>query len=266
MPSNDLQTVVTGEVRLSYAHLFQPYAAKPNQDPKYSATILLPKSDIATKQRIDAAIAAAIQSGVSKKWGGVKPPVVKTPIWDGDGVRENGMPFGDECKGHWVFTASSKQPPQVVDAQLQPIINQSDIYSGAFGRASMHFYPYDTNGKRGIACGLNNVQKLRDGEPLGGRTNATDDFGDPNWQMQQPPANITQQGYQQQPAYPQQGYSQQPMQPQQGYGQPTQQTMQPGYPQQGYGQPAQPMQQPGYPPQQLDPITGKPMTGAVMGL
>ncbi|MDD2401961.1 MAG: DUF2815 family protein, partial [Clostridia bacterium] len=87
MSNQQNQTMVTtGQVRLSYVHLFTPYAHQPVQDPKYSVTILLPKSDIATKQRIDAAIQAATQQGVNSKWNGVRPPQVKTPIWDGDGV------------------------------------------------------------------------------------------------------------------------------------------------------------------------------------
>lgn len=245
MSNQDILRVITGEARLSYVHLFTPYA-KPsnnnNNEPKYSVTILLPKSDFATKQRIDAAINAAIQAGVQSNWSGVRPPIVALPIHDGDGVRpSDGMPFSDECKGHWIFTASSKQAPQVVDAGLNPIINQTEVYSGMYGRVSVRFFPYNNNGKKGIGCGLNNVQKLRDGEPLGGRTNAADDFGGgyqqsaPGYQPQSQP------GYQQQPTYPQQGYTQ-PVQP-----------VQPAYPQ------PQPVQ--------YDPITGAPLPpGGVMGI
>jgi hypothetical protein len=97
--------VVTGRARLSYVHLLQPYANKNSGEEKYSVTVLVPKSDVATRQRIDAAIEAASQNGV-KLWGG-RPPKVANPVYDGDGTRpSDGMPFGDECKGHWVFTAS----------------------------------------------------------------------------------------------------------------------------------------------------------------
>lgn len=194
--------VVTGKVRLSYTHLFQPYANRNGGEAKYSTTILVPKSDTATKQRIDAAIAAAKQAGASKCWNGDIPPIVAVPVYDGDGARpSDGMPFGDECKGHWVFTASSKQPPQVVDPQVQPIIDQSQVYSGMYGRVSVTFFPYNSNGKKGIGCGLNNVQKLKDGEPLGGRTTAADDFSAMPVYMQQPasPAAVPQY---QQPAAP----------------------------------------------------------------
>lgn len=169
--------VTTNRARLSYEHLFRPYAHQPNQEPKYSVTILVPKTDVETKRRIDAAIAAATNAGVSKCWNGVKPPVLAIPVYDGDGVRPNGEPFGAECKGCWVFTASSKNAPQVVDLSLNPIINQSEVYSGCYARVNVNFFPYNSNGKRGIGCGLNAVQKLEDGEPLGGGISAAEAFG-----------------------------------------------------------------------------------------
>lgn len=243
--------VITGKVRLSYVHLTKPYANQPNQDPKFSTTLLIPKSDIATKRSIDAAIQAATQQGVSDKWNGVRPPMIAIPIHDGDGVRpSDGMPFGDECKGHWVMTASSKSRPEVVDLGLQPIMSESEIYSGMYARVSLNFFPYAVQGKKGIGCGLNNVQKLEDGEPLGGRTSAANDFNDLPWpgeQQYQQPTSQYQPPQPQQPAY----------QPQQQYQAP----QQPAYQQPQYQQPQ------GYPQQQpIDPITGKPMSGSVMGI
>lgn len=251
MSNNNPQHVVTGKVRLSYVHLFTPYANPNGGEPKYSTTILIPKSDIAAKQRIDAAIQAAITAGVSSRWNGVRPPQVAVPIHDGDGVRpSDGMPFGDECKGHWVVTGSSKQPPQVVDSQLNPIISQTEIYSGVYARVSINFFPYANSGKKGIGCGLGNVQKLEDGEPLGGGSSAADDFGDGTGYTPAAPL------YPQQPIYTPQAYQPAPQQmyPPQG--------QQPVYPQQ------QPMQQPVYPqqPAQIDPITGRPVSGGVMGI
>lgn len=170
--------VVTDKVRLSYVHLFTPYAHQPGQDAKYSCTVLIPKSDAATKARIDAAIEAAKQEGAASKFGGQIPPVLPTPVHDGDGARpSDGMPFGPECKGCWVFTATSKQAPQIVDAGVNPILDQTEIYSGIYGRVSVNFFAYNSNGRKGIGCGLNNVQKLADGDPLGGRTTAAEDFG-----------------------------------------------------------------------------------------
>lgn len=164
--------VTTGEVRLSYVHLFKPYAAMPGQEEKFSCTVLVPKTDVATKARIDAAIEAAKQKGMANKWNGQCPPIVPIPVYDGDGVRpSDGMPFGPECKGHWVFTASTKAdtPPEIVDAHGNPIINQSEIYSGVYAFVNVEFYPYLFGGsKKGIGCGLGPVMKRRDGEPLGG--------------------------------------------------------------------------------------------------
>ena len=93
--------VTTGEVRLSFVNLFQPRANQPGQEPKYSTTILIPKTDTATMQRISAAIEGAAQKGATSIWNGARPPQLATPIHDGDGLRPNGEAFGPECKGHW---------------------------------------------------------------------------------------------------------------------------------------------------------------------
>lgn len=138
---------------------------------RYSCTILVPKTDTDTMGRIQAAIEEAKRKGTADKWGGVCPPLVPTPVYDGDGVRpSDGMAFGPECKGHWVFTANAKAdyPPEIVDKMGNPVINQSEIYSGIYGRVNVTFFPYAFGGKKGIGCGLGPVQKLRDGEPLGG--------------------------------------------------------------------------------------------------
>ena len=178
--------VVTGKVRFSYEHLMKPYKgenADPNDAPKYSVTVLVPKSDAATMQRINAGIAAAKKRGLETKKYKDGTPVDKlpTPIWDGDGYRADGYtPFGEECKGCWVFTASCGQDrkPGVVDASCQPILDPTEIYSGIYGRVGVDFFPYNFAGKQGVGCSLVNVQKLADGEPLGAaRSSAEDDFG-----------------------------------------------------------------------------------------
>lgn len=171
MSFGDITNVTTGEARLSYVHLFKPHAQQPGAEEKFSCTVLVPKSDIATKARIDAAIEAAKQKGINGKWNGVCPPIVPHPVYDGDGVRpSDGMPFGPECKGHWVFTASAKAdyPPEVVDQNGNPMINQSEMYSGVYALVNVEFYPYMFGGKKGIGCGLGPVKKARDGEALGG--------------------------------------------------------------------------------------------------
>lgn len=224
--------VITNEVRISYEHLLKPHANQPGAEPKYSVTLLIPKSDVATKQRIDAAIQAAIQDGINSKWNGTRPAQPAIPIYDGDGLRPNGEPFGEECKGHWVMTASSKQQPEVVDTNLNPIINPTEIYSGMYARVSINFFAYNAAGKKGIGCGLGPVQKTRDGEPLGGRITAAEAFGSA-------PAT------QQQPTYPQAGTHQTSQQP--GYYQPQPQTA-------FNQQPAS-----AYQSSQINPLTGMPM-------
>lgn len=172
--------VMTGEVRLSYVHLVEPYA-NPNQpgaEPKYSVTLLIPKTDTATKADIDAAMKAAYEQGVADKWKGARPTLKNALIYDGDGMKNDGTPFGDECKGHWVISARTNRKPQVVHvsnptAELAP----TDIYSGMFGRVSINFYPF-TGQQKGVAAGLSNVFKTRDGEPLSGGASAASEFAD----------------------------------------------------------------------------------------
>ncbi|MDO4728457.1 MAG: DUF2815 family protein [Bacteroidota bacterium] len=159
-------------------HLFKPHAAIAGQEEKYSTTILIPKTDVATKQKIDVAIEEATKYGVTEKWNGVRPPHVPNPIWDGDGTKQDGTEFGPECKGYWVMTASAKKeyPPQVVDRRVQPILDQSEIYSGCYANVTVNFFPYQYAGKKGIGAGLGNVQKTADGESLAGGRTASQDF------------------------------------------------------------------------------------------
>lgn len=178
MYQNNPTKVLTGECRLSYCNLNAPRAAQQGGEAKYSVTLLIPKTDTATKADIDAAINAAANDAMTKLWNGVRPPQLKVPIYDGDGVRPNsGVPFGDECKGHWVMTAGTKNKPQVVgidniNCELAP----SDVYSGMYGRVTINFYGYSNSGNRGVGCGLGNVLKTRDGEPLAGGASAAADF------------------------------------------------------------------------------------------
>ena len=173
---NNTRILIPG--RLSYVHVFKPHASFQGQEPKYSTTILVPKSDKKTKANIDAAILAAEQLGLEKSWNGAKPPVVQNPLWDGDGVKQDGTEFGPECKGHWVITASAKAeyPPQVVDQQVQPILDHTKVYSGMYANVMVNFFPYAYAGKKGIGAGLSNVQKTADGESLAGLRTAEQDF------------------------------------------------------------------------------------------
>lgn len=171
--------VTINNVRLSYANLFQPKPPynNPTGEPKYSVTILVPKSNTSAKSLIDQEIARAIETGVSSKWGGVRPPQPAICVHDGDGPRpSDGSAFGEECRGCWVFTASSKRAPFVVDGQVQPIIDPTQVYSGMWANVSVTFYAYNQAGKKGIGCGLNGVQKLRDDTPLSSRVTAQEAF------------------------------------------------------------------------------------------
>lgn len=171
-------TTING-VRFSYCNLFQPKPPfnNPQGEPKYSVTVLVPKTNTEAKAQIDAAINQAIDAGVSSKWNGVRPPVPAICVHDGDGPRpSDGSSFGEECKGCWVFTASTKNPPFVVDEQVQNIIDPTKVYSGMWGNVNVAFFPYNNAGKKGIGCGLNGVQKTADGEPLNGQVTAQEAF------------------------------------------------------------------------------------------
>lgn len=171
-----MSNLVTGKVRFSYANVFEPRKT-PNGDLKYSVTLLIPKSDANTYQRIVNELNKTLEEGVASVFKGVMPASPKMPIYDGDGVRPSGEDFGPECKGHWVITANSNSAPEVVDSSCNPIMSKNEFYSGCYGRASLRFYAYNQNGNKGVGCGLGNVQKLEDGQPLDGRTTAVEDFG-----------------------------------------------------------------------------------------
>ena len=167
---NNNTTKVIVPCRFSYLHCWEPDSVN-GGDPKYSVSAIIPKSDTKTINAIKAAIEQAKKDSVSK-WGGKIPANLKLPLRDGDIDR----PDDEAYAGSYFFNANSRQAPQVVDAKVQPILDQSEVYSGCYGKISVTFYGYNSNGNRGIAAGLGNIQKLRDGESLGGRSNAADDF------------------------------------------------------------------------------------------
>ena len=174
MPRSNTQ-VITGPVRLSFLNVFKPRALQEGQEPKYSACLLIPKTDKETLKAIkDACEAARLASG--SLFNGKVPDKLKLPLHDGDGEMPNGGDYGDECKGMWVLNCSSKQQPGLVDRRCQDIIDQSELYSGCWGHVDLNFYAYNTSGNKGIGAGLNNIQKVRDDEPMGGRQRAKDVF------------------------------------------------------------------------------------------
>ena len=169
--------VITGVCRLSYANIWQAKSINGGA-PKYSASVLIPKSDTKTVAKVKAAIQAAYEEGEGKlKGNGKTAPSLsslKTPLRDGDTER----PDDDAYAGHWFINANSNTAPGVVDANREPIYDTSEIYSGVYARVSLSFYAFNSNGNRGIACALQNIQKVRDGEALGGKSKAEDDFND----------------------------------------------------------------------------------------
>ena len=174
----DTTKVVTGKSRLSYVNVFSPRVQEQSGEERYSLTVLIPKEDTASMTKIKQAIEAAKARYVERNGAGKLPKQLKSIIHDGDGERPNGGEFGPECAGCWVMTISCKEKPVIVDAQRNEITDAGEVYSGCYGRVSMTWYVYDTNGNRGISAQLLAVQKLHDGEPLGGSRGSADDFDD----------------------------------------------------------------------------------------
>lgn len=169
--------ITTGKVRFCYANVFEPTAMNEGETPKYSVCILIPKSDEATLNKIKKAIEVAKEQGRGKiaDKNGKVPANIKTPLRDGDIEREDDPNF----EGCYFLNASSTRKPGIVNRSLEPIMSKDEFYSGCYGRASLNFYAYNVNSK-GIAAGLNNLQKLEDGEPLAGGSSAEEDFGGEN--------------------------------------------------------------------------------------
>lgn len=168
--------VITGvNTRWSYVNAWEPKSINGGA-PKYSVSLIIPKSDTKTIEKIQAAIQAAYDEGQGElKGNGKSVPalsVLKTPLRDGDAERPDDEAYADS----YFINANSGTAPGIVDADRQPILDRSEVYSGVYGRASINFYAFNSNGNKGIACGLNNLQKIKDGEPLGGKSRAEDDF------------------------------------------------------------------------------------------
>lgn len=171
--------VITGRKTVfSYLNANEPKEPLGGGTPRYSASLIIPKSDTVTVQKIRAAIKAAYDEGQAKLKGTSKsvPKLedIKIPLRDGDKDRPDDPAYADS----WFVNANSMNKPGAVDADRNPILDSSELYSGIIGRASISFFAFNHGGNRGIACGLNNIQKLEDGTPLGGRTRAEDDFAD----------------------------------------------------------------------------------------
>jgi len=168
--------VITGpQTRWSLCNVWEAKSIN-GGTPKYSVSLIIPKSDTVTVDKINAAIQAAYTEGESKLKGNGRsvPPLsaIKTPLRDGDIER----PDDETYKNSYFINANSATAPGIVDADRNVILERSEVYSGVYGRASINLYAFNSNGNRGIACRLNNLQKIKDGEPLGGKSRAEDDF------------------------------------------------------------------------------------------
>lgn len=163
--------VVTGSVRLSYANVWEPKSIN-GSNPKYSVSLIIPKSDTETVTAINNAVENAIKAGVGK-FGGKIPnrATLKLPLRDGDVERDD-----EAYKDSYFVNANSTTAPQIVDRSVQPIMDRNEVYSGCYARVSLNFYAFNSNGNRGVACGLGNIQKVKDGEALGGKSTAAEDF------------------------------------------------------------------------------------------
>lgn len=169
--------VTTGKARFCYANIWTP---KKNDSGKevYSVTIVIPKSDTETYNKISAAI-QEVYSGSEEVLKGNNKSVpkledIKIPLRDGDEEREGDPIFA----GSWFINATSIYAPGIFDVNRNVISDTNQVYSGCYGRASISFYAYNKKGGRGIACGLRGLQKLEDGEQLGGFASVADDFAD----------------------------------------------------------------------------------------
>ena len=175
--TNPMKVITGKDTRWSYCNVWEAKAIN-GGTPKFSVSLLIPKTDTVTVKKIKAAIEAAYREGEAKlKGNGKSVPalsVIKTPLRDGDQERPDDPAYA----GHYFLNANSATAPGIVDADCQPILTRSEVYSGVYGRASISFYAFNSSGNRGIACGLNNLQKIRDGEPLGSKASAESDFSD----------------------------------------------------------------------------------------
>lgn len=162
--------VITGKVRFSYANVWEPKSIN-GGDPKYSVSLIIPKADKATLNKVKEAIEAAKKEGISKLGVSISDNL-KMPLRDGDVDRAEEEAYKDS----YFINANSSTKPGIVDKNVQTITDKSEFYSGCYGRASITFYAYNVDGNKGIACGLENLQKLEDGESLGGHSRAEDDF------------------------------------------------------------------------------------------
>lgn len=177
---NPCKVITSGDVRWSYVNVWEPKSPDGVSAPKYSVQLIISKDDKVTLTAIGKAINAAYEEGKSllSDKNGRLPALksLKQPMRDGD----EEYPDKEEYKNAYFLNCSSVNKPDVVDINIQPILDRSEVYSGVYGRVSINFYAFNKDGNKGIAVGLNNMQKIKDGEPLGSRATAQEDFASPS--------------------------------------------------------------------------------------
>ena len=161
--------VVTGEVRASYVNVFAPRLNDLSGQEEYSMAIIIPKTD----KKALSAISGAIEAAKKNKWPKTAPANCRSPLRDGDTEKDD-----PEYKGHYWINLKSKTKPGIIDARKFPVTDEMSFISGDYCRVSMNAYSYSQKGNNGVSFGLNNIQTLRKGEPMTGRTRAEDDFGE----------------------------------------------------------------------------------------
>jgi len=180
MATKDANTtaVVTGKVRFSYVHVFEPSSIDGNaENAKYSVSLIIPKKDKKTVSAIKAIVDNLTKEWLTKNGKKTLPSGFKLPLRDGDEERENDEAYEDA----FFINASSKKKPGIVQKGamgIEKIEDEDDFYSGCYGKADINFYVFDKAGNKGIACGLNNVMKTEDGDSLAGGRSAAAAFGD----------------------------------------------------------------------------------------
>ena len=166
-----IPTKVVIPCRISFANIWEPKSINGSEE-KYSVSCLIPKSDKATLAKIQKAVDVAKEDAKGKKWNGKIPPNLKLPLRDGDIDR----PDDENYAGHMFLNATSKEAPQIVDRKIQPILDPMECGSGDYCNVSVNFYGFAASGNKGIAVGLGNIQKVKDGERLSGKASAASDF------------------------------------------------------------------------------------------
>jgi len=171
MAKNETLTKIVIPCRISFANIWEAKSIN-GSDPKYSVSCVIPKSDKKTLAKIQKAVEAAKEEAKGKKWGGKIPPNLKLPLRDGDIERPD-----DENYANCMFlNANSTDKPGIVDRQVTSILDPMQVYSGCYCNVSLSVYGFSSNGNRGVACGLGNIQWLKDGERLSGKADAASDF------------------------------------------------------------------------------------------